>query len=243
MEDEVARLKTEVSSLRSQNAAITERLDALEIKSGGLTVKSAPSSTGSDVGSGPEASVPEDDGKPELRVVKLGPTTEEGGDPPPADQRVRIRSTSNGVVEEVGSGTEDGEAGANELKKAKELFDKKSWDAAISAYSSFLSRFPSHPRAAEATFQRAVCYAMKNDPDRAEDQFDAVVTSFPQSDVAPEALFELAKLRDKRSDKAGAEQARKRLLADYPKSAAAKRLDKNKKPDSPKKSDTTKKAP
>lgn len=210
LKKQVDSLRTEISALKAQDGAMGERLDALEIGRGGLTT-SSPQSAGDDT--------------PELRVVKLAPP--DGGDDEAnaGGSRVKIRSSGGSLVQED-QGTTDDSGAPGDLRKAKELYEKKSWDAALSAYAAFVVKYPEHPKVAEATYFRGLCYAAKNDPARAAEQFDSVVKSYPKSESAPDALWELAKAKEKQGDFGGADAAKKKLKSDYPKSSAAKKLDK-----------------
>ncbi len=206
---EVAALHAEVTGVRADSAALSERLDALEIANGGLrgfkTGATAPGATGSD--------------RPDLEVVHLGPGTTPGGDD--VSPRTILRSTSGGIVQEDAKPDEQGPSPTADFTRAKDLLDKKSYGEALSAFSGFLVRFPDSPRAPDATYYRGVCYAAKNDPRHAIEQFEAVLATAPKSDKAADALEALAKAYDKLGDKPAAERAKKRLKAEYPKSPAA----------------------
>lgn len=210
LEKDVASLRTEVASLRAREGALTERLEALERAAMGGGAQALPATIGSD--------------RPDLEVVRLTPPAPETSDDfTSADGRIRIRSTAGGLVEED---TSAGGSGAGDFKKAKEQFEKKSWDAAIASLTAFIAKNPRDANLPEATHLRGMAYAVKNDPGRAAEQFEAVVESYPDSSFAPDALLELARVRDKMGDKGAADKARARIKADYPKSAAAKKLEK-----------------
>jgi len=94
MAKEIAALRTEVTALRASAGTMSERLDALEIRGGGLTAAAPPK----------EAESRSYD-KPELPTVKLTPEgdrpeTAEAPLPPQTGPRVRIKSTPNGIVQE-----------------------------------------------------------------------------------------------------------------------------------------------
>lgn len=95
------RLRSEVASLRSQNAALGERLGAVE------SAARAPASQAAEPQSAPAVGA-----RPRLEVVRLTPSEAEeplvtseptGPVAPPAAAapRVRYRSTSKGIVEEL----------------------------------------------------------------------------------------------------------------------------------------------
>lgn len=213
LEQDLNSLRTEMASLRAREGALSERLEALERAQNGKAPIAGPAAS--------EAS----DERPELKVVRLKPPAPEQDDPLASETRIRIRSTSGGLVEEEASGVAKEASGA-EFKLGKSLFEKKSWDGAIAAFTNFITQNPRDPNLAEATHLRAMAYSVKNDPSRAAEQFEAVVESYPDSPFAPDALLELARVRDKLGDKAAADRARTRLKSDYPKSAATKKLEK-----------------
>jgi hypothetical protein len=95
------RLRSEVASLRSQNAALGERLGAVE--SAGRAPVAQPTEA---------QSVPAAGARPRLEVVRLTPSEVEdplvtsepsapAAPPAPPAPRVRYRSTSKGIVEEI----------------------------------------------------------------------------------------------------------------------------------------------
>lgn len=95
MAKEIAALRTEVTALRASAGAMSERLDALEIRGGALTAAPAP----------PREAETRSYDKPDLPTVKLSPEggrpeTAEATLPPQTGPRVRIKSTPNGIVQE-----------------------------------------------------------------------------------------------------------------------------------------------
>jgi TolA-binding protein len=210
LQQDVAALRREIADLRAREGALSERLEAVERGRRGA----APAVDAEAAGD-----------RPELEVVRLVPPTPEEAETQEST-RIRIRSTPGGLVEEdaSGGGKDVSSTPAADLKKAKDLYEKKSWDGAIAAFSSFLVKHPRDPAVPEVTLLRGLAYATKNDPGKAASQLEAVVESYPESAAAPEALLELVKVRNKLGDKAGAEKARDRLLSTYPKSSAAKKL-------------------
>lgn len=222
---QVDALRTEVSSVRATNAALQERLDALEIQSGKLTTAEPPAP---EPGSGPAPATPPADAAPELRVVRLTPSEDAtgSGEIEPAS-RVKIRSTPSGLIqEEAGTADAQDTASAADFKKAKDFYDKKAWGDALKAFSAFTQRYPEHAKIPEATYYKGLCQSARGDTKLAAETFETLSASFPRSDIAPDALYEAMKARDKLGDKDGADRARNKLKKDFPKSAAAKKLEK-----------------
>ena len=211
LKKDIASLHSELSGIKADNSALAERVDALEIKNGGLhgypdDGKDAPDASSTD--------------RPDLTVVKLAPG-KDGPTPtgdPPAGSRTVLKGTKGGVASEDAKQDETSGSAAGDFSKAKELFDRKSYPEALSAFAGFLVRYPDDPKAPEATYYRGVCYASKNDPKRAAEQFEAVLKMDPKSDKAQASLEGLAKAYDKLGDKGSADRVRKQLKTDFPKS-------------------------
>jgi tol-pal system protein YbgF len=217
-EKELSELRSELTKLRSEQARAQERLDALEIASGGLR------SGGAAAGDVASPGKPIDPDRPDLEVVRLAPDADP--DDPDAD-------TPRPVVRAVGSGGSIVDRGAkgkitggaqDDLDKALDLYKAKSWDKALEMLAAFLVKNPDHPSADVATFYRGECYLAKGEARRALEQFEAVSANYPQSSRAPDAMLRAAQAYVKLGDKASADQTKKKLLSTYPGSDAAKKL-------------------
>ena len=213
VEKQLSEMHAEIIGLRASNSALSERMDQLEIKNGSLKGYQAP---------------PPGDGdpKPDLAVVRLAPPDqhETATTSPDDTATIALRSTGKGVVQEDAKGNENAGGANAEFAKAKELFDKKNYTEALSAFSGFLVRYPDNAKATDAMFFRGECYLAKNEWAKAAGELDAVARATPASDRAPDALFDLVKAYDKLGDKENADKAKKRLKSDFPKSNAAKKL-------------------
>jgi tol-pal system protein YbgF len=215
VEKQLSEMHAEIIGLRAANSALNERMDQLEIKTGSLKGYQAPSSG-------------EGEPKPDLAVVRLVPPDQhETATTTTTDEAatIALRSTGKGgVVQEEAKGNEAAGGAAGEFAKAKELFDKKNYTEALSAFSGFLVRYPDNAKATDAMFFRGECYLAKNEWAKAAGELDAVARISPPSDRAPDALLDLVKAYEKLGDKESAEKAKKRLKTDFPKSNAAKKL-------------------
>lgn len=216
-EKELSELRSELTKMRSEQARTQERLDALEIASGGLRSGGAAASDGA-------PSKPIDPDRPDLEVVRLAP--EADPDDPDADTpRPVVRAVGSGgtIVDRGAKGKSTGGA-QDDLDKALELYKAKSWDKALEMLAAFLVKNPDHPSADVATFYRGECYLAKGEARRALEQFEAVTANYPQGSRAPDAMLRAAQAYVKLGDKASADQTKKKLLATYPASDAAKKL-------------------
>lgn len=213
-EKQMAELRAELTKLRSDSAAMSERLDNLEISKGRLRSAGAGS---------PES--PAD--RPDLEVVRLTPDAAGGPSETDAEgARTVIRSAGGGaVVEDSGAGpAKAGGAAQRDYDQAMELFKAKSYDKALEAFAGFLVRYPDHGNVDNATYWRGECYFAKSDFRRAAEQFEAVAAGYPKGNKAPDALFKLAQSYTRLNDPRAAEQTKKKLLSNYPTSEAAQKL-------------------
>ena len=216
-EKQIADLRAELTRVRADTAAMSERLDNLEIAKGRLHTAGA-SAAGS----------PAD--RPDLEVVRLTPEAPAGPEESDAEgPRTVIRSAGGGaVVEDSGAGrAKAGGASQNaqkEYDQAMELFKAKSYDKALEVFAGFLVRYPDHGNADNATYWRGECYFAKSDYRRAAEQFEAVAAGYPKGNKAADALFKLAQSYARLNDPRAAEQAKKKLLSNYPTSEAAQKL-------------------
>lgn len=220
LDQQFAALRTEIAGLRAENAQLGERLDALEIKGGGLKGYEAPKATTS-----PDAGDPD---RPDLAVVKLTPNAppKDGATPAEDGPRTIIRTTSKGaVVEETydGKSTGSGDPTAD-FAKAKEQFDKKGWADALTSFSAFIVKYPDHPKVLDATYYAGNAAYQKGEYAQAVELLSRVANAAPVADKAPDALYDLGRTYEKLGEKDKAADARKRLKADFPKSSAAKKL-------------------
>ena len=94
----------------------------------------------------------------------------------------------------------------------------------MSAFESFLSRWPNHPHADNAMYWRAECILQGGDRHRAVREFEALVTRFPAGNKVADALFKLAVTYRRLGDRAAADRAAQRLYVEFPDSEAARRI-------------------
>jgi hypothetical protein len=111
---QVESLRSELVKVRAENAALGERLDALELRGGGPRAQAQPPAAQPPAAQPPAAQPPDaqppsgrtaDGDRPPLDVVRLGPAP--GGAPPragepEADPPAVLRSAGKAIVEESG---------------------------------------------------------------------------------------------------------------------------------------------
>jgi tol-pal system protein YbgF len=101
--------------------------------------------------------------------------------------------------------------------------DAKRYDRALESLSAFLTRYPDHPYAENATYWRGECYFAKGEYLRAAEQFEAVVTRY-SGNKAPDALLKMGMAHDRLGSPDRAREYWDRLRRDYPRSEAARRI-------------------
>lgn len=94
---------------------------------------------------------------------------------------------------------------------------------ALSAFASFLSRWPDHPHADNAMYWRGECLLRLGETQRGIEEFDALLRRYPSGNKAPDALLKLFLTWRAVGDEARATAAAERLLHDFPGSDAARR--------------------
>jgi TolA-binding protein len=201
------RLEGELARIRAQNAVLSGRLDALEIRADGLRAPSI--AAAAPIRAEPRRVEPGDDGRPELAVVRLVPPGAPKAKATPIDP---TRAADRAALASA------------ELARAEALLAAEKYDAALDAFAAFVVGFPEHPRAAEATMRRGECYLSKREPARAVEHLAAAIAAPLPPALAPEALALLARAHEATGDEVSAERVRARLRKDFPDHPVAKKL-------------------
>ncbi len=203
------RVDGELVRLRAQNAALSERVDALEIHGEGLRATALAARAAA---AGPDLAPREDD-RPALEVVRLVPSGTPKAKSSPIDE---LRAPSSPEREQLA---------VSEFARAESLLASKKYDAALNAFGGFVVRFPEHPRATEATLRRGECYLRTGEPARAAEQLEAATAAAPAAPTAGAALSLLARAHDGAGDRDAARRDRERLRKEFPDHPAAKTLE------------------
>lgn len=110
---------------------------------------------------------------------------------------------------------------------ARSLVTGKQYDRALEAFASFLSTYPDHPYAENATYWRGECYFAKGEYLRAAEQFEAVLSRY-NGNKAPDALLKIGMCHDHLGSPDRAKEYWDRLRHDYSRSDAVKRIPESK---------------
>jgi TolA-binding protein len=200
LDKELSSLRSELIKVRADQAALSERLDAVQLgRSGPIGAPPAASGSASD--------------SPDLDVVRLTPESGAADDDGPP---VAIRSVGSGLVTDK----KNGSATSDDFDRGLELYKSKKYDKALEAFAAYLVKSPDGGNADLATYYRGECLYQKSDFKKAAEQFEAVRGGTKVAD----ALLRLAQCKTKLGDKAGADEIKKKLLANYPSSDAARKL-------------------
>jgi tol-pal system protein YbgF len=162
-------------------------------------------------------------------VVQLGAADDvEPADPEEPGERPDLRITGSNTgsarTRSAKSGsTLDPEAKAN-YEAALELVQKKHYGRALSGFLAFLSRWPDHPYAENATYWSGEAYFGQGEYARAASQFEAVLSGFASGKKTSDALLKAGMCHERLGAPARAREYWNRLEAEYPKSDAAKRI-------------------
>jgi TolA-binding protein len=203
------RMEGELVRLRAQNAALSGRVDALELRSEGFKAAALA------VRKAEEELAPRGEDRPELEVVRLMPSGSPKAKATPLDDAPEPRRDAG----------ERARLAASEFARAEGLLAAKKYEAALDAFAGFVVRFPEHPRATEATLRRGECYLRAGQHARAAEHLQAAISADPSAPTAGDALALLARAHDGAGDREAARRDRERLRKEFPEHPAAMKLE------------------
>lgn len=134
--------------------------------------------------------------------------------PPPPSAQVVVLQASTGVLDSAAAVAYDS---ALSLVRGDRCHD------ALSAFASFLARWPDHPHADNAMYWRGECFLRLGETRQGVEEFDALVRRYPSGNKVPDALYKLSVTWRRLGDEARSSAAATRLLQDFPGSDAARR--------------------
>lgn len=203
------RMEGELVRLRAQNAALSGRVDALELRSEGFKASALAARKAQ------AELAPRGEDRPELEVVRLVPSGTPKAKSTPLEDAREARP----------DGGERAKLAASEFARAEGLLAAKKYEAALDAFAGFVVRFPEHARATEATLRRGECYLRSGQHKRAAEHLEAAITADPSAPTAGDALALLARAHEGAGDRDAARRDRERLRHDFPEHPAAKTLE------------------
>lgn len=200
LQREIARLQSELTSVRAEQAASRQRLEAMQ--------RERP----------PTETLSLDPDRSRLRVVRIAPPDIEIDAPgSTSGGRTRIHGSKTALEVDDVTDTARAEEAREAFSRAESLLTEKKYPPALAALTSFLVEYPDDPRAERATLLRGECLLATGDASRALDQFNAVLSAWPKSPSVPAALRGVASAHDRLGHRDEAERARTRLKKEFPK--------------------------
>lgn len=166
------------------------------------------------------------DARPEIRLQ--GPAGAAAAQARTSASRNRSSAAKTRIDEESNNLKSDRPSALDpEAKRAYEsahaLVTSKQYDRALEALSAFVTRWPDHPYAENATYWRGECHFAKGEYLRAAEQFEAVLSKYTGT-KAPDALLKMGMCHDRLGSSDRAKEYWERLRRDYPRSDAVKRI-------------------
>lgn len=120
------------------------------------------------------------------------------------------------------SATSSPERIRDEYRAALTLVRNRDFDAAVSALTEFLSKYPDQEFTDRAMFWRAEAFYAKRDYERALAEFEALGARFPRSEKAADALLKIGLCHQRLGDEQRAQVMFQRLRDQFPESDAAR---------------------
>lgn len=110
-----------------------------------------------------------------------------------------------------------------DYEEAYSLYKGRDFMGAISAFSSFIVKYPSTSYTDNAFYWRGECYYAMGKFSKAIDEFDAVKNKFPQGNKVPDALLKKGYSYIKIQNISKAKSSLQKIIDLYPFSSAAKK--------------------
>lgn len=115
-----------------------------------------------------------------------------------------------------------GKGARDEYRAALTLVSNRDFDAALSALTEFISKYPDHEFMDRAMFWRAEAFYAKRDYERALAEFEAVSARFPASGKAADTILKIGMCHQRLGDEQRALVFFQRVVEQFPESAAAR---------------------
>lgn len=102
------------------------------------------------------------------------------------------------------------------------LLQARKYDEAAAAFETFLTQFPTSPRADNAVYWLAETHYVRGQYDDALPVFRRVIDEHPQSDKVPDALLKVGYCQSELGDQAAARTSLQEVMRQYPDTTAAR---------------------
>jgi tol-pal system protein YbgF len=109
-----------------------------------------------------------------------------------------------------------------EYRSALTLVRNRDFDAALSALTEFLSKYPNQEFTDRAMFWRAETFYAKRDYERALAEFESLNARFPRGEKVADALLKIGMCHQRLGDELRAQTFFRRVRDQFPESAAAR---------------------
>lgn len=110
----------------------------------------------------------------------------------------------------------------DEYRAALTLVSNRDFDAALSALTEFISKYPDHEFTDRAMFWRAEAFYAKRDYERALAEFEALSARFPRTEKAADTILKIGMCHQRLGDEQRAQGFFQRVVEQFPESAAAR---------------------
>lgn len=137
------------------------------------------------------------------------------------DQRLQKLEGGSDNSSRASAAGEDSNADQKAYLAAFQSLKSGSYDQAVSAFQSFLKRYPESPYAPNAQYWVGEAYYVDRKFDKAWDAFAEVLSRFPASSKASDALLKQGLLRVEQGKQKEARTLLQKTLTQYPNSTAA----------------------
>jgi tol-pal system protein YbgF len=139
-----------------------------------------------------------------------------GGSAAAATAAVAARATASDVAEQPGE--------AEAYRSAYALVRGQEFDAAVTAFDSFLKRYPDGRYAPNAHYWLGELYLVIDppDPEAARQAFMLLLDQYPQHPKVPDALYKLGRVQFIKGNNERAREFLNRVIREYPDSSAAR---------------------
>lgn len=150
-------------------------------------------------------------------LATVPPTGEPGTAPAPGTTPPSMPSSG----QPISPGIALGQSPQRAFEASNDDYMAGRYDLAIQGFQSFISSFPTHPRAPEAQFNIGQSYFAQGKWTEARDAFQHVISDYPQSQQVPDAYFKIGQSDERLNQIDDAKQAYQTVVTNYPQTSSA----------------------